>query len=160
MAQDIASDGSLMASDPRVADGRDLLVRRRQLRVAGVLLLLQGVLMEGLVALSLPVLLAMGLSTADLPAGFHVFALPYLNENIALMMLMSGIFGALRTIGAIGVLRNRVWGFGLSVINCAVTLVLMIFMLPAGVADGLLSGGALALLLLARFGRSAILPPP
>ncbi|MCU1445281.1 MAG: hypothetical protein JWP54_939, partial [Cryobacterium sp.] len=41
-------------------------------------------------------------------------------------------------IGAIGVLRNRLWGLALSVINCVVAMVLMVFMLPAGIVDGLL----------------------
>jgi uncharacterized membrane protein (DUF2068 family) len=113
--------------------------------------------MEMLVACALPVMLVLGVSPAAVPDGIEVFALAYLNENLALMMLMSGIFGILRTIGAVGVLRNRAWGFELSVLNSAVTLVLMIFMLPAGVADGLLAGAALTLLLMARSGERPIL---
>lgn len=62
-------------------------------------------------------------------------------------------------IGAIGVLRNRLWGLALSVINCVVAMVLMVFMLPAGIVDGLLACSALVLLLTAYFGTRP-LPQP
>lgn len=111
--------------------------------------------MELAAALALPVLLAVGMTQTDVGERFH-FALPYFQDNLFLMMVMSGIFGALRVIGAIGILRNRMWGLALSVIMCVVTLVLMIFMLPPGIADGILSGGALVLILVAWFGSSTI----
>ncbi|MBF4570048.1 hypothetical protein ITJ57_14845 [Plantibacter sp. VKM Ac-2880] len=158
MPRDLAADHPPLIGDSR--PDRDGLVRRRRLRAAGVLLLVHVVLMEALVACALPVMLVLGVSPAAVPAGIEVFALPYLNENLALMMVMSGIFGILRTIGAVVVLRNRAWGFELSVLNSAVTLVLMIFMLPAGVADGLLAGAALTLLLMARCGERPILQAP
>ena len=48
------------------------------------------------------------------------------------------------------------WGLALSVITCTVTMVLMTFMLPAGIADGLLSCTALILLLTQYFGARKI----
>ena len=132
-----------------------LQTRRRQYRWAGTLLLAQGILMEGLVFVGLIVLLAIGVPQEVISERADVFALPYLQENLYLMMAMSGIFAALRILGAIGLLRNRLWGLGLSLINCVVTLTLMIFLLPAGIADGVLSGTALVLMLFARLGRDA-----
>ena len=126
---------------------------RRSLTAAAILLLVQGVVMEGLVVLALPVLLAAGVDQQDVTTRAEIFALDYLQEHLFLMMVMSGIFAALRIIGAIGLLRNRLWGLALSIVNCAVTLVLMVFMLPAGIADGVLSGGALVLILLGWLGR-------
>jgi uncharacterized membrane protein (DUF2068 family) len=87
---------------------------------------------------------------------YFSFALPYLQDNLLQMMVMAGIFGAVRTIGAIGLWRGRMWGLALSVISCTVTMVLMIFMLPAGIADGLLSCTALMLMLTAYFGGRTI----
>jgi hypothetical protein len=40
---------------------------------------------------------------------------------------------------------------------CVITLVLMIFMLPMGIADGLFAGAALVLLLEAYFGKKKII---
>lgn len=60
-------------------------------------------------------------------------------------------------VGAIGVLRNRIWGLALSVINCVVTMALMIFLLPAGLVDGVLAGTALILLLTAYFGTRPLI---
>lgn len=129
----------------------------RHLKVAAVLQLIQGVLMEGLPFLGLWVVLALGVDASLLAHGFS-FIVPFFNDHLFLMMGMSGVFAALRIIASIGVLKNRMWGYALSVINCVVTLVLMIFMLPAGIADGLLAGGALVFLVLARFGSAPILP--
>ena len=129
----------------------------RHLKVAAILQLIQGVLMEGLPFLGLWVVLALGVDASLLAHGVS-FIVPFFNEHLFLMMGMSGVFAALRIVASIGLLKNRMWGYALSVINCVVTLVLMIFMLPAGIVDGLLTGGALIFLLLARFGSAPILP--
>ena len=47
-----------------------------------------------------------------------------------MILFMGAIFGVMRIIGAIGLLKNRMWGLALSVINCVVTMILMMFMLP------------------------------
>lgn len=140
-----------MSEDRASTRGAPLRVDRRY-RAAAVLLLVQGVVMEGLAIVGLAVLLALGVGQDAVGRRVEIFALPFLQHNLFLMMAMSGIFGALRTIGAIGLWRGRVWGFVLSLVMVASTIVLMIFMLPAGIADGLLSGGALVLMLWARYG--------
>ncbi|WP_147394337.1 hypothetical protein [Arthrobacter cheniae] len=109
--------------------------------------------MEGTAALGLIVLLFIGTEQASIAEHATVFALPYLQENLYLMIGMSGIFGVLRIIGAVALWRNRLWGAGLSIAMCLVTLSLMIFLLPAGLADGLLSGTALVLILHSWLGR-------
>ena len=43
--------------------------------------------------------------------------------------------------------KNLTWGLVLSLVNCGVTLVLMCFLLPPGLLDGALTGGALILIL-------------
>ncbi|MBP2264694.1 hypothetical protein J3A64_000158 [Pseudarthrobacter sp. PvP004] len=91
-------------SGPAVATERHLLqeTRRRQYRWAGALLLAQGILMEGLVFIGLLVPLAIGVPQELIVERADVFALPYLQENLYLMMAMSGVFAALRVLGAIG----------------------------------------------------------
>lgn len=131
--------------------------RMTRYRWAAILMLVHGGLMEFAVFLALGPMLLLGVDSAAASRYFH-FALPFLNDNLFLMMAMSGVFGAVRMIGAIGVPRNRMWGLALSVINCAVTMVLMIFMLPAGLVDGVLACTALVLLLSAYFGRRPIVP--
>ena len=109
--------------------------------------------MEGLVAIGLCVLISMDIEQNVLTENAEIFALPYLQDNLYLMMAMSGVFAVLRVIGGVALWRNRVWGLALSLVNCAVTLVLMIFLLPAGIADGLLSGAALVLILHGWLGK-------
>lgn len=111
--------------------------------------------MEGLVFIGLLVLIGLSVPQSSIAENANVFALPYLQENLYLMMAMSGIFATLRVLGAIGLLRNRLWGLGLSIINCTVAVVLMTFMLPAGIIDGVLSGTALVLILFAWLGRDS-----
>ena len=127
--------------------------QRLQYRWAAGLLLVQGVLMEGLVFIGVVVLLALQIPQTSIVENAEVFALPYLQDNLYLMMAMSGVFAALRVLGAVGLLRNRLWGLGLSLVNCIVTLTLMVFLLPAGLLDGVFSGTALVLLLVARLGH-------
>ncbi len=112
--------------------------------------------MEGLPFFGLLVLLALGIDQSAVTDRAHVFASPYLQENLYLVMAISGVFAALRVVGAIGLLKDRMWGMALSVINCGVALALMIFMLPAGILDGLLSGTALILILTAWYGPATI----
>jgi len=111
--------------------------------------------MEGLVFIGAAVLIMADLPQEAISERAEVFALPYLQDNLYLMMVMSGVFATLRILGAVGLLRNRLWGLGLSLVNCVVTLTLMVFLLPAGIADGLLSGTALVLLLFAWLGRDS-----
>lgn len=130
--------------------------RPRRLKWAAALLAAQAILIELSVLAGLIVLLALGMPELDITNRVDIFALPYLNANLYLMMGMSGIFGALRLTGAIGLWRGRMWGLALSLINSAVTMVLMIFMLPAGILDGLLTGIALVLMLTAWLGDRRI----
>lgn len=67
-------------------------------RIAAWLVITQGVVMEIGAFLALPVLLLLGVGQADIGERFR-FALPYFQNNLSLLMIMSGIFGALRVLG-------------------------------------------------------------
>ena len=75
---------------------------------------------------------------------------------IIIILIIGGIYGVIRVIGAIGLLKNRMWGLVLSIINCIITMALMIFMLPAGIVDGILACSALILILMQYFGNKKI----
>ena len=124
-------------------------------KIASILMIIHGGFMElgGCLAL-LPILL-FGSESIEIDNYFS-FTVPYFQENLHLMVIMGGIYGTVRVIGAIGLLKNRMWGLVLSVINCVVTMILMMFMLPAGVADGILSCAALILILIRYFGNKKI----
>lgn len=49
------------------------------------------------------------------------------------------------------------WGLVLSIINCVITMALMMFMLPAGIMDGILACSALILILTQYFGDKKII---
>ena len=66
------------------------------------------------------------------------------------------IYGVIRIIGAIGLWKNRMWGLILSIINCILTMALMMFMLPAGIMDGVLACSALVLILIGYFDKKKI----
>ena len=124
-------------------------------RAAAILMLIHGALMEVGTAIAVIPLVLLRVDAATVGEHFS-FIVPYLQENLYLMMVMSGVFGVTRIIGAVGLLKNRLWGLALSVINCVVTMALMIFMLPAGLVDGALACGALVLMLTAYFGKRQI----
>lgn len=128
----------------------------RKYKAAATLMFIQGGLMELGVCLALIPLVAFGVDQ-DRASTHFSFIVPYLQDNLYMMMLMSGVFGVIRLIGAIGLFRNRMWGLALTTINCAVTMALMVLMLPAGLVDGLLSGAALVLILTQYFGERRII---
>ena len=72
------------------------------------------------------------------------------------MLVMGVIFGVARIVGAVGLLKNRMWGLALSVINCVVTMALCIFMLPAGIIDAILAITPLTLMLMGYFGKQTL----
>ena len=118
--------------------------------IAAVLMLIHGGLMEigGAFAL-IPVLLSDG-KAFDIGQYFS-FIVPYFQENLPLMLVMGAIYGAVRVTGAVALLKKRMWGLALSFINCLLTMALMLFMLPAGILDGLFASSAMILLLSAFF---------
>ena len=85
------------------------------------------------------------------------FIVPYFKDNMSLMLVMGAVYGIVRVIGAVGLWNNKMWGLALSVINCVVTMALMMFMLPAGVMDGILACSALILILTQYFGNKRII---
>lgn len=125
-------------------------------KIASVLMIVHGGVMElgTFVALSLLWILGGDLSFEGRES--FIFIVPFLQENLLLMMMLSGIFGTTRLVGAIALWKNRLWGLVLSVINCVVTMQLMIFMLPAGIVDGILACSALILMLSRYFGKRKI----
>lgn len=127
----------------------------KKYRLAAILMLLHGALMEVGGCLCLIPVFVMGSDTFDINQYFS-FIVPYFRENMNLMLVMGAIYGIVRIIGAIGLLKNRMWGLVLSVINCVITMALMMFMLPAGIMDGILATTALILMLTQYFGNREI----
>lgn len=87
---------------------------------------------------------------------YFSFKLPYFQENLYMMIIMGAIYGTVRVIGAIGLLKNKMWGLALSVINCVLTMALMMFLLPAGIMDGIFACSTLILILTQYFGDKKI----
>ena len=67
-------------------------------------------------------------------------------------------YTGLRVISAIGLWKNRLWGFWLTVFVASATLVMAPFLLPFTTAEMLLNGVLIVILFFARFGESEILP--
>jgi hypothetical protein len=128
----------------------------KKYKIAAVLLIIHGGVFEitGLLAI-IPIMLTNDKSFEI--SKYISFIVPYLQDNIILMCIMSGLYGSMRIVSAIGLLKNRMWGFVLALINCIVTMALMIFMLPAGIMDGVLSCTIIVILLTGYFGESKII---
>ena len=125
----------------------------KKLKTAAILMIIHGAMIEAIPSLLMMPSIASGLGGTEMPS---IFAIDFFKDNLMLMMPMAVMFGITRVIGAMGVLKNRMWGFYLSVINCVITMNLMLFMIPAGIADGILACSALILLLIGYFGKQTI----
>ena len=87
---------------------------------------------------------------------YFSFKLPYFQDNLNMIIAIGAIYGVVRIVGAIGLLKNKMWGFMLSAIDCILTMALMMFLLPAGIIDGVLASSALILMLTQYYGGREI----
>lgn len=127
----------------------------KKYKAAAMLMLIHGGCMEiGGVLCLIPALI-LGVERFDIQQYFS-FKLPYFQDDLSMMLIMGALYGAMRIIGAVGLLKNRMWGLALSVINCVITMALMMFMLPFGIIDGILACTALVLILLQYFGDKKV----
>lgn len=127
----------------------------KKYKLAALLMIIHGGCMEiGGVFCLIPALI-LGPEKFDI-SSYFAFKLPYFQENLSMMLVMGAIYGVMRIIGAVGLLKNRMWGLVLSVINCVVTMALMMFLLPFGITDGILTCAALVLMLTEYFGSKEI----
>ena len=127
----------------------------KKYKIASILMIVHGAFMEIGGCLCLIPVFVMGKSQFDINE-YISFVVPCFQSNMELMLFMGLIYGVVRVIGAVGLWKDRMWGLVLSVINCVLTMALMMFMLPAGVMDGLLACGALILILTQYFGNREI----
>lgn len=128
----------------------------KKYKLASILMIIHGGFMEiGVVFCMIPALI-LGTDKFDIGQYFE-FKFPYFQDNLYMMMVMGAMYGVLRLIGAIGLLKNRMWELALSVINCVITISLMMFLLPAGIMDGILAGSALIFILIQYFGDKKII---
>jgi uncharacterized membrane protein (DUF2068 family) len=128
----------------------------KKYKIAAILMIIHGGFMElGGIFAMIPALL-IGTDKYDIGQYFE-FKLPYFQDNLYMMMVMGAIYGVFRLIGALGLLKNKMWGLALSIINCILTMALMTFMLPAGIMDGILATSALILILVQYFGNKKII---
>lgn len=128
----------------------------KKYKIAAILMFIHGAVMEIGGCLCLIPVFIMGQDKFD-PNQYFSFIVPYFNNHMELMLIIGAIYGVIRIIGAIGLWQNRMWGLALSVINCIIAMVLMVFMLPAGIADGVLASAALILILTQYFGAKRII---
>lgn len=119
----------------------------KKYKIAALLIIIHGGLMEIGGALSFIALIVLKTDKFNIEQ-YVFFKFPYYQDNVYMMIVMGVIYGMVRVIGAIGLLKNRMWGFTLSIINCIVTMLLMSFMLPMGIIDGILACSVLILMLL------------
>lgn len=127
----------------------------KKYKIAAVLMIIHGGVMEIGGCFAIIPALILGSDRFDIGQYFS-FRLPYFQENLYMMIIMGAIYGAVRVIGAIGLLKNKMWGLALSVINCVLTMALMMFLLPAGIMDGIFACSALILMLTQYFGDKKI----
>lgn len=127
----------------------------KKYKIASVLMMIHGAFMEiGGCFCLIPIFI---LGADKFNINEHIsFIVPYFQENMDLMLIMGMLYGIVRVIGAVGLWKNRMWGLVLSILNCIITMILMMFMLPAGIMDGVLACSSLILILTQYFGDKKI----
>ncbi|MCI8444280.1 MAG: DUF2127 domain-containing protein [Clostridia bacterium] len=128
----------------------------KKYKIASMLMFIHGAFIEIGGCLCCIPILVIGSDKFDINQYFS-FIVPYFKDNMNLMLIMGAIYGIVRIIGAVGLWKNRMWALVLSVINCIITMALMMFLLPAGIMDGIFATTALILILMQYFGDKKII---
>lgn len=128
----------------------------KKYKIASVLMMIHGAFMEIGGCFCLIPIFILGADKFNINE-YISFIVPYFQENMDLMLIMGMLYGIVRVIGAVGLWKNRMWGLVLSILNCIITMILMMFMLPAGIMDGVLAFSSLILILTQYFGDKKII---
>lgn len=128
----------------------------KKYKIASVLMMIHGAFMEIGGCFCLIPIFILGADKFNINE-YISFIVPYFQENMDLMLIMGVLYGIVRVIGAVGLWKNRMWGLVLSILNCIITMILMMFMLPAGIMDGVLACSSLILILTQYFGDKKII---
>ena len=128
----------------------------KKYKIASVLMMIHGAFMEIGGCFCLIPIFILGADKFNINE-YISFIVPYFQENMDLMLIMGMLYGIVRVIGAVGLWKNRMWGLVLSILNCIITMILMMFMLPAGIMDGVLACSSLILILTQHFGDKKII---
>ena len=128
----------------------------KKYKIASVLMMIHGAFMEIGGCFCLIPIFILGADKFNINE-YISFIVPYFQENMDLMLIMGMLYGIVRVIGAVGLWKNRMWGLVLSILNCIITMILMMFMLPAGIMDGVLPCSSLILILTQYFGDKKII---
>ena len=128
----------------------------KKYKIASVLMMIHGAFMEIGGCFCLIPIFILGADKFNINE-YISFIVPYFQENMDLMLIMGMLYGIVRVIGAVGLWKNRMWGLVLSILNCIITMILMMFMLPAGIMDGVLACSPLILILTQYFGDKKII---
>lgn len=128
----------------------------KKYKIASVLMMIHGAFMEIGGCFCLIPIFILGADKFNINE-YISFIVPHFQENMDLMLIMGMLYGIVRVIGAVGLWKNRMWGLVLSILNCIITMILMMFMLPAGIMDGVLACSSLILILTQYFGDKKII---
>ena len=128
----------------------------KKYKIASVLMMIHGAFMEIGGCFCLIPIFILGADKFNINE-YISFIVPYFQENMDLMLIMGMLYGIVRVIGAVGLWKNRMWGLVLSILNCIITMILMMFMLPAGIMDGVLACSSLILILTQYCGDKKII---
>ena len=128
----------------------------KKYKIASVLMMIHGAFMEIGGCFCLIPIFILGADKFNINE-YISFIVPYFQENMDLMLIMGMLYGIVRVIGAVGLWKNRMWGLVSYILNCIITMILMMFMLPAGIMDGVLACSSLILILTQYFGDKKII---
>jgi len=130
--------------------------KNRPLFVAAVILLVYGILEAG----DCIIAFLIAVRVAPAPGFSLTFAFAGMQEiwtrQPVYMLFLFLVFTSLRISSAVGILRNRLWGWWLGLLVSVLTLAAMPLFLPFGALDGIITVPLLILLLVGRYGNRPV----
>lgn len=104
-------------------------------------------------------LIALHLVKNPYPKMFFTEFQPLFDEKAAWLIPLFLFYASLRATSAVGLWKNRLWGFWIALIVSGATLIMAPFMFPFTAAEMLINGILIMLLLIGCLGNRPILSP-
>lgn len=81
----------------------------KKYKIAAIIMIIHGGIIEIGACLSIIIIWIFDFKKIDLNNYFS-FIIPNLKENLVMVLILGGIYGVVRVIGAIGLLKSKMWG--------------------------------------------------
>ncbi len=130
----------------------------KYLFIAGVALLVYGVC-ESIDSVVILLIVVKAIPNLSVILRFDIPFIQHILENrMVVLAPLFWTFAFLRLVSAVGLLKNRLWGFWIGIVNLVLSMILAVLFLPFGGIEFIVCGVILVFLIVGYCGKRPVVP--